>query len=127
MSGLHQKIRNWATQLKQQTYALYLASRSSQVPFIAKLLIVMVVAYALSPIDLIPDFIPLIGYLDDLLLLPMGIWLAIKLIPKPVWQQCLLEAQQQVALPKNRRAAVVIVVIWLLAIGVTIAWLFSLP
>lgn len=105
--------QQWAAALKQNTYALYLASRDQRVPWLAKVLIAVVVAYALSPIDLIPDFIPVLGYLDDLLLLPIGIWLAIRLIPQDVWRECQQQAEETfAALPKSRRAAVVVMVIW---------------
>jgi len=79
-----QPWKNWAAALKEDTYALYLASRDPRVPLVAKFIVVLVVTYALSPIDLIPDFIPVLGYLDDLLLLPLGIAPAIKLMPRDV-------------------------------------------
>ena len=109
--------KRWVGELKKNTYALYLASRNPNVPLPAKIIIGMVVAYALSPIDLIPDFIPVLGYIDDLLLLPLGIWLAIKLIPEDVWQECQALAREQVSdLPGNRRAAAVIIIIWILIV-----------
>jgi uncharacterized membrane protein YkvA (DUF1232 family) len=80
--------KRWVDTLKSNVYALYLAARDPRVPLPAKIVIGAVVAYALSPIDLIPDFIPVIGYLDDLVLLPMGIWLAQRLVPKDVWREC---------------------------------------
>lgn len=116
-------LKKWAAALKKNTYALYLAAKDSRVSLLAKMIIALVVAYALSPIDLIPDFIPLIGYLDDLILLPFGIWLAIRLIPKKVWHECQALAQQQLAaLPLNRKAAFVIVFIWVLAITAFMFW-----
>jgi uncharacterized membrane protein YkvA (DUF1232 family) len=109
--------KKWATSLRNNTYALYLASRDARVPILAKIIIGLVVAYALSPIDLIPDFIPVIGYVDDLILLPLGIWLAIRLIPQDVWKECQALAMGQISeLPRSRRAAFVIIVIWFLAI-----------
>jgi len=103
-------------QLKADTYALYLASRDPRVPWSARLLVLGVVGYAFSPIDLIPDFIPLLGYLDDLVLLPLGITLAIRMIPPPVWADCRARAAATMAegKPTNWTAAVVIVGIWLL-------------
>lgn len=110
------KLKQWARELKTNIYALYLASRNTQVPLLAKIIIGIVVAYALSPVDLIPDFIPIIGYLDDLILLPLGICLAIRLIPNDVWRECQAKAEQQLSvLPHNKRAAFVIVLIWLCA------------
>ena len=116
--------KQWADTLKENTYALYLASRDSRVPILAKILIGVVVAYALSPIDLIPDFIPVIGFLDDLLLLPAGIWLVIRLIPRDVWLQCRIKARQGMAeMPHSRIAAAIIVIVWLLAIIGFTLWL----
>ena len=107
-------LKGWARRLTLNTHALYLSSRDPRVPIAARLLAIFVVAYALSPIDLIPDFIPLLGYVDDLLLLPCGIWLVIHLIPEQVWQQnLLLAAEQNSRLAANRVAAAVIVLIWL--------------
>jgi len=117
--------KKWASSLKENTYALYLVSKNPAVPVLAKIVIAVVVAYALSPIDLIPDFIPVIGYLDDLLLLPLGVWLAIHLIPQPVWKECQALAQEQASnMPHNRRAAVVIIIIWVLTLTVFIFWLW---
>ncbi|MGY3534106.1 uncharacterized membrane protein YkvA (DUF1232 family) [Bradyrhizobium sp. USDA 4452] len=81
-------IKGWARNLKRDSVALYLAARDPRVPWYAKALAVAIAAYALSPIDLIPDFIPVIGYLDDLMLLPLGIWLAISLVPDEVMTEC---------------------------------------
>ncbi|MGD8573112.1 MAG: YkvA family protein [Gammaproteobacteria bacterium] len=115
-----------ANSLQTNVYALYLASRDRRVPLLPKVLVGLVVAYALSPIDLIPDFIPVLGYLDDLLIVPLGVWLAIRLVPKDIWQECrLLAAERVAALPRNRRAAIVIVTIWLLAITGFLIWLGS--
>ena len=109
-------LKKWASTLKKNTYALYLASRDTRVSIPAKIIIGLVVAYALSPIDLIPDFIPIIGYLDDLILLPLGIWLSIRLIPQKVWSECqALAAKQITELPRNQRAAIVIAFIWFFA------------
>ncbi len=101
--------------LKADIFALYLAYRHPDVPWYAKLVVACVVAYAFSPIDLIPDFIPILGYLDDLLLLPAGIMLALRLIPPEVLAECRHAAQKrmQAERPTSRIAAVVIMVIWL--------------
>lgn len=115
--------KTWAKSLKNNTYALYLASRDLRVPILAKVIIGLVVAYAVSPIDLIPDFIPVIGYLDDLVLLPLGIWLAIHLIPKEVWKECqILAAERMSEMPRCHRATVVIIIIWFIAIVVCLLW-----
>ena len=118
--------KKWASSLKKNTYALYLASKDPRVPVLAKIVVGVVVAYALSPIDLIPDFIPVIGYLDDLLLTPLGIWLSIRLIPQPVWEECqALSKERAINMPHNRQAAIVIIIIWVLAIVVSIFWLWQ--
>lgn len=112
-----EKIRTKAAKLKQEVAALYFAARDARTPWHAKLLIAAVVAYALSPIDLIPDPIPIFGYLDDLLLLPLGIWLAIRLIPPTVFDDCRAKAASaDLRLPRNWWAATVIVLLWLAAL-----------
>ena len=83
-----ENLKDRAQILKIETYALYLAARDPRTPWYAKLLVTGVAAYALSPIDLIPDFIPILGYLDDLILVPLGIALAIKLIPRTILEEC---------------------------------------
>ncbi len=87
------KLKLWAKKLKRQLVILHLAYKNKRIPWYAKVLIFVIIAYALSPIDLIPDFIPIIGYLDDLILLPIGIYFSIKLIPEEVKQECLLKAK----------------------------------
>jgi len=126
--GLTQ-LRLLARRLKNEIMTLYLAARDPRTPWHAKAIIACVVAYALSPIDLIPDFIPVLGYLDDLLLLPMGIYLALKLIPAEV----LIDARRRAAetsnnLPKSWSAAVIIIILWLAAmvvVGIMIARCFD--
>jgi uncharacterized membrane protein YkvA (DUF1232 family) len=117
--------RQWkqrARQLKVETYALYLAYRDPRVPWVAKLFAAGVVGYAFSPLDLIPDFIPVLGYLDDLVIVPLGVALALKMIPGPVLDECRERAQEALSQdrPTNWAAAVAIVAIWLLAITLTV-------
>ncbi len=101
--------------LKEDIYTLYLAYRDPRVPVFAKVVIIVTVAYAFSPIDLIPDFIPVLGYLDDLILLPLGIWLSIRLMPKEVLQEYRKKAKEQLLQRKpNYVMAAVIVLVWLL-------------
>jgi uncharacterized membrane protein YkvA (DUF1232 family) len=109
--------------LKAEAYALYLAYRDPRVPWYARLLAAVVVGYAFCPIDLIPDFVPVLGYLDDLLLVPLGIWLALKLIPPEVMAEARERARQAMAAgkPVNRAAAVVVVSIWLLLAALAVA------
>jgi uncharacterized membrane protein YkvA (DUF1232 family) len=110
--------------LKKETFALYLASRHPAVPWYAKGLALLVVGYALSPIDLIPDFIPVFGYLDDLILIPLGIMLVIRMIPEEVLAECRQQAEGIVgqATRVATIAAVVIVAIWIVTAAV-IVWL----
>ena len=112
-----------ARQLKAETYALYLACRDPRTPWVARIFAAVVVGYAFSPIDLIPDFIPVLGYLDDLVLEPFGIWLALKMIPPEVMADSRGRAQETLAngKPVNRAAAVFIVAIWLLLAALGIA------
>ncbi len=118
-------LENWkarAKQLKVEVYALYLAYRDPRTPWYARLFTALVVAYALSPIDLIPDFIPVIGYLDDLLIVPLGIILALRMIPPQVMAECRIRAQKTAEESHaSLWGAVVIVVIWLLVV-VLVAW-----
>jgi uncharacterized membrane protein YkvA (DUF1232 family) len=118
-----ERWKKWARGLKTQTYALYYALKDPRVPFPAKLLAAFVLAYAASPIDLIPDFIPVLGYLDDLIVVPLGIALVVKMIPPEVWAECRAKAELTAAETKNlaRLGAAVIVGIWLLVIA-WIAW-----
>jgi uncharacterized membrane protein YkvA (DUF1232 family) len=116
-----------ARQLKADTYALYLAARHPATPWHVRLLVAFIVAYALSPIDLIPDFIPVLGYLDDLILLPIGIALAIKLLPDVVLAECRAEAMkaEQSGKLQSRAAAVVITLIWLVMATVCATWIYA--
>jgi uncharacterized membrane protein YkvA (DUF1232 family) len=115
-------------QLKAETYALYLAYRDPRVPWYARLLVAVVVGYAFSPIDLIPDVVPVLGYLDDLILVPLGIWLALKLIPAEVMAEARARAREMMAegKPVNRAAAVVIVGLWLLLAALAVLWVLRL-
>lgn len=105
-----------ARTLKQETYALYLAYRDPRVPWYAKVWAACVVAYAFSPLDLIPDFIPVLGYLDDLILVPAGMALALRMIPAEVVAESRLRAQEELAAdrPRHWLAGVVIAGVWLL-------------
>ena len=115
MVGRRERLRGWATRLKKDLHALVIATKHPRTPRIAKALAISVVAYAFSPIDLIPDFIPVLGYLDDLLILPAGIWLTLRLIPEAVWFECQEKARGDVQVSHRARivAAVAIGVLWL--------------
>ena len=116
--GLEQR----AHRLKAETYALYLAARHPLTPWHARLLVAGIVAYALSPIDLIPDFVPVLGYLDDLILLPLGIALAIRLIPPPVLAECRVRATEALehSRPVSRAAGAVVVAVWITLAGLCV-------
>lgn len=111
---MKKQLEERARKLKNDVAALFLACKRPDTPFIAKLVTGLVVAYALSPIDIIPDFIPILGYLDDLILLPFGIALALKLIPPNIMEECRLEAVGlfDKGKPKNIKAGIVIVILW---------------
>jgi len=114
-----------ARQLKKEIYALYFAYKDPRVPLYAKVLAAIVVGYALSPIDLIPDFIPVLGYLDDLILVPLGIMLVLRMIPQNVMVECQEKAEKAIAQgqskPTNWVAASLIVCTWLV-FGLAIAF-----
>ena len=108
--------KRWAGRLKSETYALYLAYRDPRMPLHAKLFVALVVGYAFSPIDLIPDSIPVLGYLDDLIIVPLGVALAVRMIPEDVLSESRQKAREMVKkgdTPVSRGAAAVIVVLWL--------------
>jgi uncharacterized membrane protein YkvA (DUF1232 family) len=109
--------KRWAKTIKRDAHALWLASRDPRVPWYAKVLALAVAGYAASPIDLIPDFIPVIGYLDDLVIVPLGIALVIKLIPPDIMAENRALATAAQDRPVSKTAAAVIVALWLLAIG----------
>ncbi len=107
-----ERLRAWARGLKRDVIALWLAPRDLRVPLLAKLLAGLVAAYALSPVDLIPDFIPVLGYLDDLLIVPAGIWLTVRLIPTEVLDDLRTKAEDKVR-PISRLGLTLVLAIWL--------------
>jgi uncharacterized membrane protein YkvA (DUF1232 family) len=119
------RLRKWAKELKQQTLVVYFAARDPRTPWLARLLALGIAAYALSPIDLIPDFIPVVGYLDDLLIVPLGLMLVLRLLPAEVRMAAQAQASAAVGRPTSRVMAVVIVAIWVIAIGATGLWLWQ--
>jgi len=112
-------LKAWAKKLKRDVVALWLAARDPRTPWHARALAGAVAAYALSPIDLIPDFIPVLGYLDDLLIVPAGIWLALRWVPAPLMAE-LRERAATRARPWSLAAAIVIVALWLAATGLLV-------
>ena len=110
-----QRLRDWARSLKRDVIALWIAGRDPRTPWYAKLLAASIAAYALSPIDLIPDFIPVLGYLDDLVIVPLGIALAIRLVPPELMAEFRAEASRRAAKPGGRAGAIAIVALWVAA------------
>jgi uncharacterized membrane protein YkvA (DUF1232 family) len=122
--NLFHQIQQWARTLKRDAMALYLAARDPRVPWYAKALAACVAAYAFSPIDLIPDFIPVLGYLDDLILVPLGIALAIRLIPPALLEEHREHAAARIARrPVSRIGALVIIAVWVALVFLLVAWL----
>jgi len=114
--GLRGRLQGWARRLKRKLAAFALAGRDPRVPWPARWLILVVVAYALSPIDLIPDFIPVLGLLDDVVLVPLGLYLALRLIPPEVWADCESRAEREAMVPSRPWvAAGCIVMLWVVA------------
>lgn len=123
MPGFIETIKKKAASLKRETTALYFAYRDARTPWYARAFSALVVAYFISPIDLVPDFIPILGYLDDLILVPLGISLAIKMIPAEVMR----DARKQAAKPEaNRTASILITIIIICVWGLAIIWIVSM-
>lgn len=120
------KLITRAKQLKSEIITLYLVCRHPGTPWYAKVFITAVVAYALSPIDLIPDFIPVLGYLDDIILIPLGIALAIKMVPLHIWKECKDQAGIiHSRLKHNLIVAIIIVLIWIAVTIVATIWVIN--
>jgi uncharacterized membrane protein YkvA (DUF1232 family) len=106
-------LKIWAHGLRQDVHAIYLAAHHPGVPWYVKLLAIAVAGYALSPIDLIPDFIPVLGYVDDLIVVPLGIWLVVQLVPKDVMAECRAIASEAETRPYSKGAAIIVVAVWI--------------
>jgi uncharacterized membrane protein YkvA (DUF1232 family) len=117
-------LRKWAKSLEQQAMVVYFVARDPRTPWFVRLLALAVAAYAFSPIDLIPDFIPVLGYLDDLLLVPLGLALVIRLTPADVMAFAREQALTASGKPTNRGMAVVIVTVWMVGLASLGWWAF---
>lgn len=115
------KLKNWARIIKRDVHAIYLAAHDRRTPWYAKALALCIAGYALSPIDLIPDFIPVLGYLDDVIILPLGILAVVKMIPPEVMAEHRAAAALVQARPVSRTAAVVIICVWAASVALTAA------
>lgn len=120
-----QRAKSWARSIRRDVVALWIAARDSRVPWHAKLVAGCVAAYALSPIDLIPDFIPILGYLDDVILVPLGIILVVRMIPKPLMAEFRARAAAREGRPVSRIAAALVILVWLAALALFV-WAFWL-
>ena len=118
------RLKDWARTIKRDVHALNLAARDPRVPWYAKLTAACVAAYALSPIDLIPDFVPVLGYLDDVIIVPLGIVLAVRMIPRQVMAEHRASADLAQERPISKAAAAAIAALWVVAIALTacISW-----
>ena len=119
------RLRSWARAMKRDTLVLYLVVRDPRTPWYAKAVAGLVVGYALSPIDLIPDFLPVIGLLDDLLLVPAGLYLAMRLVPAAVAADCRVRAAHMAQKPTSRAGAIAVLAVWLALAGLAARWLWS--
>lgn len=120
---MFERVKRWARMVKRDVLALYLAARDPRVPWHAKALAAATAAYALSPIDLIPDFIPVLGYLDDLIILPVAIFVTVRLIPRDVMEELRGEADSKLASarPRSTGGALAIIAVWI-ALAALAAW-----
>ena len=125
MTALWQHLRFWARLVLRDGLALYIAARHPRTPWFAKLLALLVAAYALSPIDLIPDAIPVLGFLDELILLPIAISLIARLIPAEVMAESRVAAQAMVERPRSKAGAAIIIGMWVLAAGALLWWVLG--
>jgi uncharacterized membrane protein YkvA (DUF1232 family) len=117
-----QRLKTWAAALKRDVIAIYLVARDPRVPLTAKIAAASIAAYALSPIDLIPDFIPVLGYLDELIILPVGLWLVIRMIPPGI-----LAAHRAAAAGRPKpisRAGALIIALWIIGLAAAAWWLY---
>jgi uncharacterized membrane protein YkvA (DUF1232 family) len=124
MKRAMERLKSWARTLKRDVVALWIAAGDPRTPMRAKWIAGAVAAYALSPIDLIPDFIPVFGYLDDLLIVPLGIALAIRLIPPALMSEFRVRATDRAERPRSYIAAMLVVMIWLISGAVLVHWLW---
>ena len=121
------RIKDWARAVRRDVHALWLAGRDARVPWYAKAFALLIAAYALSPIDLIPDFVPILGYLDEVILLPPAILLAVKLVPPELMAEHRAAAAEAEGKPVSRAGAAMVVALWLLAATALVWWFWPDP
>ena len=115
-------MKQWARTIRRDVVAIWIAARDPRVPWYAKAMAGAVAAYALSPIDLIPDFVPVLGYLDDVVIVPAGILLTVRLVPPALMDEFRLEAGRRANRPTGRAGAATIVLLWIAALALTVWW-----
>lgn len=120
--GWQARVRQWARLIKRDVMTLWIAARDPRTPLSAKVVAVVIAAYALSPIDLIPDFVPVLGYLDDIILVPLGIMLAVRLIPVTLLEEFRGRAAEMIERPISRAGLAIIITIWIAAAGSLLWW-----
>lgn len=120
--SLGERVRAWAHELRRDVYTVYFAARDARTPWYVKALAILVVAYAVSPVDLVPDFIPVVGHLDDLILVPLGIMLVVRLIPDEMLEQHRRSAAEMDGEPRDWRVGALFILIWLIALAFLIRW-----
>lgn len=120
-----ESLQAQARQLKQHTLTVYFAARDPRTPFWVRAIAVLVAGYALSPIDLIPDFIPVIGYLDDIVLVPLGLAMVVRLTPSAVMKSARIQAEQVASKPVSYAAAASIVFVWLVLVWLFLQWVIN--
>lgn len=120
LKSVFQSTKQWARKIKRDVVALWIAARDPRVPWYAKAVAAAIAGYALSPIDLIPDFVPVLGYLDDIMIIPLGILFAVSLIPNGLMDEFRAEAAKKTGRPMSRVGAAAVALVWVTAIALTI-------
>jgi uncharacterized membrane protein YkvA (DUF1232 family) len=121
-ASLVHRLKLWASALMRDVVAIWLAARDPRVPWLAKAVALCIAAYALSPIDLIPDFIPVLGYLDDLIIVPLGIMIVVRMIPEALMAEFRLAASTRQQRPKSAAGAIIVLAFWLAAAALLARW-----
>jgi uncharacterized membrane protein YkvA (DUF1232 family) len=125
MAGLSEHMRIWARAIRRDVVALYFAGRDARTPALAKFVALAVAVYALSPIDLIPDFIPVLGQLDDIIIVPLGILLAIRLIPAPLMAEMRARAESAGRIKGHWSGPALIIALWIIVATLAVIWIFG--
>jgi membrane protein DedA with SNARE-associated domain len=123
---LGERLRGWAHIMRRDVHAIYLSARDPRVPWYAKAVALLVAAYAISPIDLIPDFIPVLGHLDDVILVPLGVLLAARLIPADLLEEHRREAETMAEKPTDWRVGALFIALWAIALAFILRWLIGI-